>query len=198
MRLLGLLATFLVTHSLRSPGQRSGIVTAMSSSSGSSGGSLPEECVWDYPRPAVTEAFLGTLSITMMNGVNLVKGSSQSWRTLETSHPPTYYIPQEDIDMQYLKPTGRHTMCEWKGRASYFDLVDGSGKVIASNVAWCYSEPTPNFTSIKNYLSFYAQHFKECKVNEETVIPQEGDFYGGWITRNLKGPFKGGAGTWGW
>ena len=170
----------------------------MSSSSRSSSSSLPEENVWDYPRPATTEPFGGTISITMMNGVQLVKGSTSSWRTLETSHPPTYYIPQEDIDMKYLKPTGRTTMCEWKGQASYFDLVDSSGTVIASNVAWCYSNPTPTFTSIKNYVSFYAQYFKECKVNEEVVVPQEGDFYGGWITHNLKGPFKGGAGTWGW
>ena len=122
----------------------------MSSSSSSSSSTLPEECVWDYPRPAKAEIFRGSISITMMNDEELVKNSNSAWRTLETSHPPTYYIPQEDIDMKYLKPTGRTTMCEWKGQASYFDLVDSSGKVIASNVAWCYSDPTPTITAINN------------------------------------------------
>ena len=205
MRILGILASFLVSSS-RPRGVRSDInplVTrggaAVSMSSDPPKSSLPEECVWDYPRPAVCEPFKGTLSIEMMNGKALVARSTSAWRTLETSHPPTYYIPVEDIDMKYLiERPERSTMCEWKGKASYYDLVDESGKVIAGNVAWTYSDPTPTFTALKHHLSFYAQHFQSCMVNEEKVVPQDGDFYGGWITRNLKGPFKGGAGTWGW
>ncbi len=165
----------------------------------SSMSTLPQECVWDYPRPAVCEPFEGFLSIELNNGKALVEKASGAYRTLETSHPPTYYIRKEDIDMDYLRLNERKSMCEWKGAASYFDLLDSpNGSVIAQNVAWTYTKPTSKFIPLANHLSFYAQHFKRCIVNSEVVQPQEGDFYGGWITSNLKGPFKGGPGSMGW
>jgi uncharacterized protein (DUF427 family) len=172
-------------------------LTNRRSSSSLAMSSLPEECVWDYPRPAICEPFEGELSIELKGGVKLVD-KAKGYRTLETSHPPTYYIHRDNINMKYLAPNGRATNCEWKGQASYFDLLDEEGKVVASNVAWTYSSPTPTFTAIAAHLSFYAQYFASCSVNDEKVQPQEGDFYGGWLTANLKGPFKGGPGTFGW
>ncbi len=188
MRLGSLIASFVTGLSLNKKS-----VTIVSSMS-----KLPDECVWDYPRPAVCEPFEGSLTIEMKNGVSLVEKATSAFRTLETSHPPTYYIHQKDINMNYLHLNERKTMCEWKGQASYFDLLDDSGNIIAQNVAWTYTKPTETFIPIANYISFYAQYFKRCSVNDEEVQPQEGDFYGGWITSNLKGPFKGGPGSWGW
>ncbi len=156
--------------------------------------SLPEENVWDYPRPAVLEKFVGTLKI--IDHGKVVAETTNAYRVLETSHPPTYYVPSQDVNMQLFSQNARQTMCEWKGRAAYWDYNGGVGTI--RNAAWCYEVPTAPFTEIRGYLSFYAQFFEECFVNEEKVLPQEGDFYGGWITSNLKGPMKGGPGTMGW
>lgn len=187
---LGALLTSLLTFG-RKGISRESIVLSMSS--------LPEESVWDYPRPAICQPFDKTLSIEMKNGRMLVEGAKASYRTLETSHPPTYYIKESDINMKYLqRRDDRTTLCEWKGRASYYDLLDDDGNVIAPNVAWTYATPTEKFSPLVKHLSFYAQHFKQCTVDGEVVLPQDGDFYGGWITKNLKGPFKGAPGTMGW
>ena len=110
---------------------------------------------------------------------------------LETSHPPTYYFPPQDVDLTALQPNSASSFCEWKGRAAYHDL-EGAPKA-----AWSYPEPTPPFATIKNYLAFYSNK-TECFVDGEAVQPQPGDFYGGWITSHVTGPFKGAPGTAGW
>jgi uncharacterized protein (DUF427 family) len=115
---------------------------------------------------------------------------------LETSHPPVYYIPQEDIRMGLLTPTRHTTFCEFKGQASYWTLtVDGEAR---ENVAWSYPDPVSGFEAIKDHLAFYPSKVNACFVDDEQVTAQAGDFYGGWITSEIVGPFKGGVGTQGW
>ena len=155
---------------------------------------LDIENVWDYPRPAICQAFEGQCKV-MVNGKILAK-SSKAFRVLETSHPPTYYLPPNDIDMNLLKRNQHNSICEWKGRAAYIDYHDDNMHI--ANIGWFYEQPTPSFMMIRNYISFYASKVESCFVNDEQVLAQEGDFYGGWITKNLKGPFKGGKGTFGW
>jgi len=152
------------------------------------------ESVWDYPRPAVLEAFDGHLRVEHEGRTLAV--SNRAYRVLETSHPPTYYIPEADVDMGLLRANTRQSLCEWKGRARYFDLV--TPKRTIANAAWTYPAPTGAFEPIAGYLSFYASAVDGCYVNGERVQPQEGDFYGGWITSNISGPFKGPPGTRGW
>ena len=155
---------------------------------------LQPENVWDYPRPAVCQPFAGTLKI-VVNSITLAS-TTRGFRTLETSHPPTYYFPPADIQMQHLRVNERTSFCEWKGAARYFDWVSEAGAI--ESIGWCYPNPSAGFAEIKEYISFYASKADACFVNDEQVVAQAGDFYGGWITRNLQGPFKGGAGTWGW
>lgn len=153
-----------------------------------------QESVWDYPRPPRLEDSPKHIQI-IFNGVTIAD-THRSKRVLETSHPPIYYIPPEDIKMEYLSRTNQGSFCEWKGRAIYYTLVVGDKQVV--NVAWAYPHPTSNFAGIKDYLAFYASPMDGCYVNGEKVEPQPGNFYGGWITQDIVGPFKGGAGTWGW
>jgi uncharacterized protein (DUF427 family) len=154
----------------------------------------PEESVWDYPRPPRVEAYDGLIEVRHY-GYALVR-SSRTFRVLETSHPPVFYIPPADIMMELFSKTGRTSVCEFKGTAVYFDLVLPGERI--ENVAWAYTEPRRGFEVIKDYLAFYPTKLDACYVDGEVVKPQEGDFYGGWITANIKGPFKGGPGTWGW
>ena len=154
-----------------------------------------QESVWDYPRPPRVEPVTEKLRV-VLDGVEIAN-SKQGFRVLETSHPPTYYIPKRDIRMEYLvECSGKSTYCEFKGSATYYSVQ--VGKKQAVNCAWSYANPTSRFESIKDYVSFYANKMDECYVADEKVKPQEGDFYGGWITSKIVGPFKGGAGTWGW
>lgn len=153
-----------------------------------------EESVWDYPRPPRLEESRKHIEI-IFNGVKIADTHRAS-RVLETSHPPVYYIPPEDISMEYLSQTPRQTICEWKGRANYYTLLV-AGKT-AQDVAWSYSQPTPEFRSISGYLAFYPAMMDACLVDGEQVQPQPGGFYGGWITQEIKGPFKGEPGTSGW
>jgi len=155
---------------------------------------IEQENVWDFPRPAICEVFAGNLEVEVLDHVLAKTGNG--FRSLETSHPPSYYIPPKDISMEFLSTNQRVTLCEWKGRASYFDLK--LGDKIITDVAWTYTNPTPAFKKIKGCLSFYASKVDTCYVNGEKVLAQEGDFYGGWITNNLVGPFKGAKGTAGW
>jgi len=153
-----------------------------------------QESVWDYPRPPRVEAVEKTVKV-VFNG-KIIAESSQSKRVLETSHPPVYYIPRKDIRMEFLAEASGTSYCEWKGRAKYFHVeVDDRS---AKKAAWCYPEPTGEFKEIKDYLAFYAEAMDACYVGDEKVQPQDGNFYGGWITGNIVGPFKGGAGTMGW
>ena len=153
-----------------------------------------QESVWDYPRPPRVEEIVKHIQI-VFNGV-VIADTRCARRVLETSHPPVYYIPPDDIQMQYLKPTSRSSMCEWKGPASYYTMAV-AGKS-APDAAWTYRRPTPAFVTIKDYVAFYPQLMDSCTVDGEQVTPQPGEFYGGWITRDVVGPFKGEPGSWGW
>ena len=153
-----------------------------------------QESVWDYPRPPRLEPSLKRIQV-VFNGVTIAD-SQHSQRVLETSHPPVYYIPPEDIKMEYLMATSQQSFCEWKGQAKYYTIVIGDKQAV--NAAWYYPNPTPAFTSIKDYVAFYPSRMDACYVDGEKVESQSGDFYGGWITNDIVGPFKGGAGTWGW
>ncbi len=153
-----------------------------------------QESVWDYPRPPRLERTPHRLRI-VFNGVVLAD-TTEGYRVLETSHPPTYYLPPTDIQMQYLIPTERRTFCEFKGGSAYYTVQVNDRS--APNAAWCYPNPTQGFVDIKDYICFYASMMDECYVGDERVQAQEGDYYGGWITSSIVGPFKGGMGTWGW
>ena len=115
---------------------------------------------------------------------------------LETSHPPTYYVPVDSFADGVLRPVGGHTFCEWKGQASYFDLV--TPLATAFRAAWTYPHPAAGFEQLLGHVAVMPGLVEECLVDGEVVIPQEGGFYGGWITRRVVGPFKGGPGSWGW
>ncbi len=153
-----------------------------------------QESVWDYPRPPRVEPVSQRIRV-ILNG-ETIADSTRAMRVLETSHPPVYYIPPEDVHREYLVSSSRRTFCEFKGSASYWTLrVNGRS---VDNAAWSYQHPTPAYEVIKGYLAFYVSKMDACYVGEEQVRPQEGDFYGGWITSNIVGPFKGGPDTWGW
>jgi len=153
-----------------------------------------QESVWDYPRPPRVEDSKKHVQI-IFNGT-VIADTYQAKRVLETSHPPVYYIPPEDVKTKYLAPTTRNTWCEWKGRAVYYTIAV-EGKRI-TNAAWYYPHPNPNFAAIKKYVAFYPSLMDACYLDDEKVQAQEGDFYGGWITKDIVGPFKGGPGTRGW
>ncbi|WP_299415791.1 DUF427 domain-containing protein [Acaryochloris sp. IP29b_bin.148] len=153
-----------------------------------------QESVWDYPRPPRLEDSPKQIQVTF-NGV-ILADTHHAKRVLETSHPPVYYIPPTDIQMAYLQQTRRSTFCEWKGSASYYTVTVGDRT--EENVAWFYTNPTPRFADLKDYVAFYPSRMDRCTVDGEVVQAQSGDFYGGWVTQDIVGPFKGGAGTWGW
>ena len=154
------------------------------------------ESVWDYPRPPRLEA--SGRSLRVVHAGVVVAETMHSLRILETSHPPVYYIPQADIAMKLLRVSrSRGSYCEFKGTASYWSLdLPGGGSV--EDVAWSYGKPTASYAALKDYLAFYASRVDECTVDGERVLAQPGDFYGGWITSHVSGPFKGAAGTLGW
>ena len=154
-----------------------------------------QESVWDYPRPAVAEPFAGRLEVIFDDRV--LADTTRGVRTLETSHPPTYYFPPEDVDRERLRPNAsRRSLCEWKGQARYFDVV--SGDRVASAAAWSYPEPSASFRSLAGYLAFYLAPMDLCRVDGEVATAQPGRFYGGWVTSAVVGPFKGEPGTSGW
>jgi uncharacterized protein (DUF427 family) len=153
-----------------------------------------QESVWDYPRPPRLENVSERLRV-IFHG-RTIADTIEGYRVLETSHPPVYYIPPHDIAQQYLVGAPGSSWCEFKGQAKYWSLdVDGSQ---SKNAAWSYPAPSPAFAGIAGHLAFYASRVDACWVGEERVLPQQGDFYGGWITSRIVGPFKGGAGTRGW
>ncbi|MEN1729759.1 MAG: DUF427 domain-containing protein [Pseudomonadota bacterium] len=154
--------------------------------------SIPEESVWDYPRPPRIERVAWTLKVEQDGEV--LAASDQGVRVLETSHPPCFYLPPDSINFERLEPSPTRTFCEWKGTARYWSLKTSAGLI--RDVAWGYPDPVNSL--IKDHLSFYASRVDACFVEGERVVPQEGDFYGGWILSWVKGPFKGGPGTRGW
>jgi uncharacterized protein (DUF427 family) len=153
-----------------------------------------QESVWDYTRPPGLEDTSKHIQV-IFNGEIIVDTHSAK-RVLETSHPPSYYIPPADIKMEHLVLTPQSSYCEWKGGAGYYTICVGDKE--AQNAAWFYANPTPAFESIKDYVAFYVHLMDACYVNGEKVQPQPGNFYGGWITSDIVGPFKGSPGTWGW
>ena len=150
-----------------------------------------QESVWDYPRPPRLEEVHERLRV-VSNG-ETIADSVAGFRVLETSHPPVYYIPPDDIAQNHLAKAPGNSWCEFKACAAYWSL-DVNGRR-AENAAWSYPQPSPPFAAIAGYLAFYSSRVDECWVGNEIVQPQEGDFYGGWITARVVGPFKGGAGT---
>jgi uncharacterized protein (DUF427 family) len=154
----------------------------------------PRESVWDYPRPPAVEAVSRHIRAVLARHV--IIDSRRSLRVLETSHPPVYYLPPEDIAMEYLEASPRTTFCEYKGVAHYYSLVVEG--IRHDDAAWCYPEPGRGYEAIAGHIAFYAWAFDEVSVDGEPVTPQPGGFYGGWITSEIEGPFKGGPHTWGW
>jgi uncharacterized protein (DUF427 family) len=131
------------------------------------------------------------------HGGRLIAQAAGGWRILETSHPPVYYLPPESIAGGGLRRGDGTSFCEFKGTAVYWDLIDGE-RVVVRKAGWSYPLPAPAYSALADHVAFYAGRLEACYVGTERVAPQAGDFYGGWITSAIVGPFKGGAGTWGW
>lgn len=153
-----------------------------------------QESVWSYPRPPRVESSGEVVEVVL--GGEVIARSSATHRVLETSHPPTYYLPRADFVDGSLRAVEGTTYCEWKGEAAYFDLV--TGERTAPRAAWTYPTPTRGFEVLLDHLAVMPGAVDECRVDGEVVRPQPGDFYGGWITDRVVGPFKGVPGSWGW
>jgi uncharacterized protein (DUF427 family) len=153
-----------------------------------------KESVEDYPRPPAIELVDRHIEATASGHV--VAETRRPIRVLETHHPPVYYIRPEDVAMQFLVPSPHRSFCEYKGEAHYYSLVvDG---VKQANAAWCYPNPSAGYEELANHIAIYAWALDAAIVDGEQVTPQPGHFYGGWITSEIQGPFKGGPGTAGW
>ena len=153
-----------------------------------------QESVWDYPRPPRLEPVAKRLRVVLAG--QTIAETTAAFRVLETSHPPVYYLPPDAFAPGVLRPNDRTSFCEFKGMARYFSLV--AGDRVERDAAWAYPQPSPAFAAIRSYVAVYANRVDDCFVDDERVQPQAGDFYGGWITNDIVGPFKGAAGTWGW
>ena len=153
-----------------------------------------QESVWDYPRPPRVEHVKSRIRVKF--GGIVIADSNKTYRVLETASPPVYYIPQGDIQMEYLEPANKSTLCEWKGKARYWTVR--VGKKLSENAGWSYPDPWDGFELITDYIAFNASKMDACYVGAEKVLPQPGNYYGGWITSEIVGPFKGGRGTEGW
>jgi uncharacterized protein (DUF427 family) len=153
-----------------------------------------QESVWDYPRPPRIEQTTRRIRVVFI-GITIAE-TRRALRVLETSHPPVYYLPPEDVRMEYFTPASNASFCEWKGRANYYDLTVGNRREPA--VAWTYHTPTARFAPLANYLAVYPGKMDACYVDDERATPQPGGFYGGWVTADIVGPFKGELGTMGW
>jgi uncharacterized protein (DUF427 family) len=153
-----------------------------------------QESVWDYPRPPVIVPCTAHVRV-VHRGVTVVD-TTRSVRVLETSQPPAFYLPPDDVRCDLLTPSPSRTVCEWKGAASYWNLVVDGDTV--RDAAWSYEHPVATFEAIRGYLAFYARSVDECWVDDEQVVANPGSFYGGWITSKVVGPFKGDPGTSHW
>lgn len=152
------------------------------------------ESVWDYPRPPRLRTVRGIVRIEF-GGIEIAHSES-ALEVLETSHPPTVYLPPGDVLMSALAPSTFVSFCEFKGQAAYWNLRIGDRESL--NAGWSYPDPTRRFLKLRDYIAFYPSRVDACFVANERVLAQDGDYYGGWITRRIVGPFKGGADTWGW
>jgi uncharacterized protein (DUF427 family) len=160
-----------------------------------------QESVWDYPRPPRLETDPRLIEIRIREADGsagaLLASSSRSWRVLETSHPPVFYIPRDDVLPGVLRAAGGGSVCEFKGPAAYWDVLGPDGALLATTGAWSYERPWAGYEALAGALAFYPAPFM-CTVAGEIVRPQPGGFYGGWITDDVAGPFKGAPGTLGW
>jgi uncharacterized protein (DUF427 family) len=153
-----------------------------------------QESVWDYPRPPRVEKSTERIRITL--GGVVIADSVDARRVLETSHPPVYYLPRADFVEGALSSAAGSSFCEFKGSAEYVTLR--SGDAVARAAGWFYPSPSRGFVELRDRVAVYPGAMDACTVDGETVTPQEGDFYGGWITSRVVGPFKGAPGTLGW
>ncbi len=154
----------------------------------------PVESVWDFPRPPRVERV--EWRVRVMHAGATIVDAPEAMRVLETSQPPAYYVPAEFVDVDRLVRSERRTLCEWKGVAEYADLVVEDRRV--TDAGWTYPSPTGAFEVIRGHWAFYAQKADECWIDDERVTSNEGSFYGGWVTANVTGPFKGAPGTSHW
>ena len=150
--------------------------------------------MWDYPRPPRVEPTGSQIEIRL--GGQVVARTTAALRVLETSHPPTYYLPVSAFAEGVLRPAAGSSYCEWKGDASYLDVVTAART--AARAGWTYPRPSPGFEVLVGHVAVMPGAMDACTVDGEVVVPQEGGFYGGWITSRVVGPFKGGAGSRGW
>ncbi|MFB9370837.1 DUF427 domain-containing protein [Kitasatospora albolonga] len=153
------------------------------------------ESVWAYPRPPAVDDASGR-TVEVWFGGRQVASTRSALRVLETSHPPVYYLPAADVALELLTPAEAVSACEWKGLASYWDLTVGERR--AAHAAWSYPDPIPGYDVLRGCFAFYPGRVDRCTVDGEAVRPQDGGFYGGWITDEIAGPFKGAPGTTGW
>jgi len=153
-----------------------------------------QESVWDYPRPPALVQRHEQVRVEL--GGLAVASTSEAWCILETSHPPTYYLPRSAFADGVLQPAAGSSFCEWKGQASYLDLVTPART--APRAAWFYPDPSPAYAALRDHVALYPGAVDACYVDDERVEPQPGGFYGGWITSRVVGPFKGAPGTLGW
>lgn len=152
------------------------------------------ENVWDYPRPPALERVARPIRIVFAG--ETIAQTAASFRVLETSHPPVYYLPPAAFLPGVLLAAPGGSFCEWKGQAVYWTIQSGGRQAPAAG--WSYPEPTAAFREIADHIAVYAGKMDACFVGDEQVIPQPGGFYGGWITSDLTGPFKGIPGSMGW
>ncbi len=152
------------------------------------------ESVWDYPRPPALEPCPRRVRIEL-SGL-LIADSTRAVRVLETSHPPTVYVPPEDFAPGTLRPASGTSLCEFKGVAHYCDIVAGERR--ERRAGWSYPHPVLRYAALRDHISIYSSRMDACWLDDELVQAQAGDFYGGWITAGLRGPFKGDPGTRGW
>ena len=150
--------------------------------------------VWEFPRPPAIEACGRRVRVEL--GAVTVADSRAALQVLETSQAPAIYIPAMDVRTELLVPSDRRTLCEWKGTASYLHVEAGGAR--APDAAWLYAKPDAAYVAIAGHISFYPQRMSACWLDDELISPNGGDFYGGWISRDLEGPFKGAPGTAGW
>ncbi len=153
-----------------------------------------EESVWDYPRAPRVEPSTRRVKVVFNNTV--VAESGRALKVCERSSPPTYYVPDDDVRTDLLVPSDNASYCEWKGAAAYFDVVVGDRT--ARNAAWCYPAPKKPYRDLEGHIAFYAGRVDAAYLDDEKVTPQPGDFYAGWITREIVGPFKGAPGAFRW
>lgn len=153
-----------------------------------------QESVWDYPRPPVSKTDGRLVTVTFAG--EQVARSKKTIRILETSHPPTFYIPPGDVRQELMEPSPGGSYCEFKGQAVYYSIR--AGDLLSRDAAWCYPDPLPGYEAIAGFFAFYAGRVDRCTVDGQVVTPQPGGFYGGWITPDVVGPFKGEPETMSW